>query len=378
MKNLRRILCVLVVATLWSLRAQDEESSADDYSPIPDFSDEILYTPKFEVTIGFRGVSGAKSSFGGRAIIGRGVDTGPATGANLNRRYQDGHVQADTRTIVDANGNTVLLQSVSPDGLTNNWDYDDESQITSDGYVAMHTYEASINPATVQKDQPSSLGVELLVTRDMGKLFGTRARWSVIGGFSVNDISGKMDTEETASVVTNTDYFSLNGQSAPAAGTTSTGALLDSNPFRADPTTGTGLVNNHWKLKGAYMAFRVGPSLTIPITERLSASFSVGGVLTYAGSNYTVVQTFLPQTGDAIVDAVSDGASNIMPGFYADANINFNINERSGLYMGTLYQNSGSYRQTISHGGDNPDTEYTTKVDLGSLQGVRAGMSFKF
>jgi hypothetical protein len=287
-------------------------------------------------------------------------------------------VQADTRTIVDANGNTVLLQSVSPDGLTNNWDYDDESQITSDGYVAMHTYEASINPATVQKDQPSSLGVELLVTRDMGKLFGTRARWSVIGGFSVNDISGKMDTEETASVVTNTDYFSLNGQSAPAAGTTSTGALLDSNPFRADPTTGTGLVNNHWKLKGAYMAFRVGPSLTIPITERLSASFSVGGVLTYAGSNYTVVQTFLPQTGDAIVDAVSDGASNIMPGFYADANINFNINERSGLYMGALYQNSGSYRQTISHGGDNPDTEYTTKVDLGSLQGVRAGMSFKF
>jgi hypothetical protein len=375
MKNFRRLLCALSVVVVCCAHAADE-SSDDDYSPIPDFSDEILYTPKFQVSVGFRGVGGAKSSFGGHAILGSGFDPGPASGANLNRRYNDGAIAPDARTLVDANGNLVPLQSLSPDGLTNSWTYSSDSQITSDGYVAMHTYSAAISPVTQQQNQKSSLGVELTVTREMGKLFDTRVTWRLVGGFSVNDIAGKMDSEEAAIITTNTDLFSLNGQAAPAAGSTS-GALLDSNPFRLDPQTGTGTVKNHWKLKGAYMTFRAGPSINVPITERFSANVSFGAVLVYAGSNYTVTESFLPQTGDEMTDAFSDGASYLLPGFYADANLNFNINERAGLYMGALYQSSGSYTQSISN-PDNPDSVYTSKVDLSSLEGVRAGMSFKF
>ena len=60
MKFLCRALCVLFIATC-AVRAQDE-SPLGDFAPLDD--DLVLYIPKFAVKLGFRGISGVKTSFG--------------------------------------------------------------------------------------------------------------------------------------------------------------------------------------------------------------------------------------------------------------------------------------------------------------------------
>jgi hypothetical protein len=44
--------------------------------------------------------------------------------------------------------------------------------------------------------------------------------------------------------------------------------------------------------------------------------------------------------------------------------------------MGAVYQSSGDYTQTLST--EDEKVTYRNRVDLSSLQGLRAGMSFRF
>ena len=137
-----------------------------------------------------------------------------------------------------------------------------------------------------------------------------------------------------------------------------------------------GAITNISKLRGGYLTFRAGPTLFVPITEKFSGHFSIGVAVAYAGSTYEVSQTFRPDTGTEVSEIVRDGASTFLPGFYVDADLQYALNESSGFYLGAVYQSTGSYTQNIT---DLQNTsEYTTKVDLSSLQGIRAGMSFKF
>jgi hypothetical protein len=134
-------------------------------------------------------------------------------------------------------------------------------------------------------------------------------------------------------------------------------------------------------LRGAYITFRAGPTLFVPISERFSASFSAGAVLVYAGSSYEVSQTFKPETGDEIgldptQPLLASTTSKLLPGFYADANLQFTLTDTAGFYFGGIYQSSGDYDQEV----ETPDglSKYTARVDLSKLQGIRAGVTFKF
>src|SRR5690606_5414068 len=125
-------------------------------------------------------------------------------------------------------------------------------------------------------------------------------KWGVIAGVSINQILATTKSEVQADITTTTDYYSLGGQAAPQApyqGPTSNGGvdtttLLWSELLHRQIVTASSLtaVVNEWKLRGAYMTFRAGPTLMLPITKRFSASVSAGGVLVYAGSTYEVKQ----------------------------------------------------------------------------------------
>jgi hypothetical protein len=73
---------------------------------------------------------------------------------------------------------------------------------------------------------------------------------------------------------------------------------------------------------------------------------------------------------------VSDGASAILPGFYADATLQYSMNENSALYFGGVYQSASTYHQSI-HSSDG-QSNYDAKADFGSLEGMKAGFQFKF
>jgi hypothetical protein len=203
---------------------------------------------------------------------------------------------------------------------------------------------------------------------------------------SVNQIASTTSSEVGASIRTITDHYSLYGQTPPKApftGPTVVGSV-DTTPllgnevlYRTDITsTAPSAVLSTWKLRGAYLTMRAGPTLFLPITERFSASFSAGAVVVFAGTTFDVNQSFKPNTGDTIVESITNSDTALMPGYYVDASLQFAMNETSGLYVGAVYQSSGDYTQDASN--DDETSVHQTRVDLSSLQGVRAGVSFKF
>lgn len=416
MKHLRFAL-VAFASSLGFAYAQDEERRGPPVE-IPDFSnlDEYIYEPKSTVTFGFRYISGAKTSFGGQGKLVAPEDPGAGTGANLLRSYHNGTVQPDARVVArtDASGNPVvdpdsgarISDPIAPDGRTNTWSFLDSKQITPDGYIAFHTYSAEIvDTGRRQKDSNSSAGMDIAVHRDMGKFWNGRLAWDLTAGMSINDIAANTNDRVGAMLRTQTDYYSLFGQRAPegpySSPSSSTETALDAsgNPVLNDDgsvrtiTTDTSVlignqpaartitnvfddtrVLNRWTLKGAYYTFRAGPTLWIPITTRLRASISAGAALVYSGSTYTVTQTLEPEFGAEISDTSSESDYKLLPGYYVDASLQFDLTERAGFYAGAVFQSAGSYTQNV----ETASAQYSTKIDLANQNGVRAGMSIRF
>ena len=416
MKHLRLALFAFA-STLTVAHAQDDERRAPPVE-IPDFSnlDEYIYEPKSTVTFGFRYLSGAKTSFSGHGTIPAPENPNAEKGANLSRVYHDGAVQPDGRTvarlgsggnpILDPQTNTPVFDPVAPDGRTNTWNYTDASQLDANGYVRFNSYSAEVvDPTVRKKDGPSASGMDIAMSRDMGKLFGGRLPWTLTAGMSINDISTSLNDHVRATVTTVSDYYSLFGQTPPAAPysspssstttvldasgniavaedgstgviTVDTSVLIGNEPAHRTrtPFTDEVSVNNHWKVKGAYYTFRLGPTVWLPITKRLNANISAGAALVYSGTNYTVTQTFAPALGAEISDTSTNDAYKILPGYYADANLQFDLTERTGFYAGAVFQSAGSYTQTV----DTTNSHYSTKIDLAGQSGLRAGMSIRF
>lgn len=398
MKSLRLVFSLCALAAC-SLRAQEERQAPP--TEIPDFSnlDEYIYVPKSTMHFGFRNLSGPKTSFSGKGKLLAAENIGTSTNPNENRVYHDGSVSADARTTqVDNGDGTSTTVPVPNDGKTNTWGYGSDKQLV-DGYMTFHTYSASITDTSIRaQNAERTSGIELSVGYDMGKVF-KRFDWSIIAGVGLNDISSSMSGAVKADLTTVTDTYSLFGQIPPAApysssanstttvtvtngdGTTSsdtsdTSVLLGNRPVdrSTSVTSDSTSVRNRWKLKGAYFTSRVGPSLTMQFTSRLKASVSAGLAVVYAGTTYSVDEAFLPETGAEITDSMKDEASKFLVGYYADATLQFDATERTGFYVGAVYQATGSYDQTIA----STNANYSTKIDLNNLNGLRAGMTFRF
>ena len=376
-------LLVFALFGLVALRAQDE--SDHPTAPPPEnltfLTDEYIYIPKYRFSLGMRGLSGSKTTFSGRGAIASAADyIGDTTSTNYSRSYHDGTVSVDTRTITTDDGNgTSVSVPIAPDGMTNNWSYIDASQITPAGNVAMHSYSADmIDSGSRSKATDNAYGVELSVARDMGKIAG-RFEWNLSAGFSFNDLKADLTATVPANITTTTDIYSLDGAPAPTVGTTPT-VLITSSPLSRTTTVTTDAtsVTNLWKLKGAYYTFRAGPTVFLPITSHLRASVSVGAALVYSGTTYTVTQTLQTPLGDPIpadIPATTTNASvHFLPGYYADANLEYSLSETAGFYAGAVYQSTGDFTQEAK-----TDTaDFFAKVDLRGLSGLRAGMNIKF
>ena len=381
----------LLTAGIAALHAQEGQAPQEEI--ITDFGiDEYIYTPKLTLSLGIRGISGAKASFTGHGTI---VSTQPyadITTPNLLRTYADGIVAGDTRTIIDADGNAA---PINPDGFTNSWSYLYTGQVQPDGNLAFHSYTASIaDPGLRQEKLDQNEGVEVVVAKDMGNLT-KKLSWKLFAGLSLNEINTNRTENLASTITTITDYYSLNGQTAPmppyAGPSTSTVAvtnsdgsvsnstvdnttLLGNTPLGRTTTVTSGVVSDHWRVKGGYFTLRAGPSISYAITEKLKATVSAGAALVFAGSTYSVDEIYTPAVGNGIIDTVDNTTEKLLPGYYADATLEYEVTDRAGAYAGAVYQSNGSYDQNIS----TPDANYATKVDLSTLSGFRMGMNYRF
>jgi hypothetical protein len=381
----------LFTAGIAALRAQEGGPPQEEI--ITDFGiDEFIYTPKLTLTLGIRGISGAKAAFTGHGTITSLQPYADSTTPNLIRYYSDGIVAPDSRTITDADGNTT---PITPDGYTNSWSYLYAGQVQSDGNMAFHSYNAVIaDPGMSEEKLDQNEGVEVVVSKDMGNLT-KRLSWKLFAGLSLNELNTDRTENLPATITTITDYYSLNGQTAPMAPysgpSTTTVAITNANgtstsqtvdnttllgnvPLTRTTTVAAGLVSDHWRVKGGYFTFRTGPSLTYAITDKLKATLSAGAALVLAGSTYSVDQIYTPEVGNGIISTVDDTTEKLLPGYYADATLEYEITDRAGAYAGAVYQSNGSYGQSINE----DSASYATRVDMSTLTGFRMGMNFRF
>jgi hypothetical protein len=414
--KLRNALPVLVVSLL-ALPAS-AQNTEEDRRPI-NFATpaDEWYQPKSTLTFGYRVMSsGINVSFGKLGTVPSIQTLVTGNDLTVGRVYDNGYVAVDAPrpTEVDADGNqtstpggrynttgtladgTTFINgdflSYTP-GLSRAWGYNNASQLQN-GRVGLSNYSATSEGGTAQADQGMSGGVEMQMSRMFGKI-GKRFEWSVSAGVALNDISAKTGGTVRSTLHTHTDYYSLNGLPAPTAPYTgptftdltdgsgtviSTGGLETTTPISALPTPGlstdTSLaggasVQGNWQIKGAYFMLRLGPTLRAQLNERFGLSASVGVAGAYSGSRYSVVEQIeLVDVNEPVTTIEESVESRFLPGFYADVNLEWMANNRTGLFGGVSVQNFGDYNQSV--GGR------TAKIELGNAVGLRGGISIKF
>ncbi len=381
---MRKVL-VLVAGLAFAagvLHAQsDDDEDEMDYFPLVPTGSSLKF--------GLRYVGGPKVSFGQLGYLASTASIGDTTGSQT-RSYMDGVVNLDPRK--DPNGNPVN------DGLTNTWNYDFTSQVTSTNDIAFHNYGVTPAGGGYNAKRTNGSGWELEVGKTIHK-FG-KLELSLMGGFSFTSLLGKMTSTVPATLVTTTDVYSLYGQpvpvapySAPSYGTqyvydangnpvlnpdgspqtrsVDTSTLLGSQPTSRTVTTGTTNLHGRWQIKGSYYTIRVGPLLRFPVTERLKISLSAGAAMAFIGTRYlaeesidlTDVESQLTTTEEATKDLA-------IPAYYADADAEYQLTERTGFYLGATYQKSGNYDQTLNG--------RTAQIDMSSTYGFQSGFSLRF
>jgi hypothetical protein len=373
-------LGLALLAGVLHAQADDDEDEMDYFPLVPSGN---------SLQFGLRVIGGPKVSFGNLGTVPGASELGLATGP-ADRTYNDGHVSLDLRT--DANGNPVN------DGLTNTWNYQYDTQVTSSGDMSFHAYSASTLGAGLNAKRNSAAGWELRIGHTLGRI-GGKVEFDVVAGFSFNSVNAKITGSVPAFLTAVTDVYPLYGQTAPTApytgpsyttrtvldangnpvldstGTAQTESVESSTVLGTDPTrttvTSQADVRGHWEIKGAYYTFRVGPLIKLPITERLKLSLSAGAALAYVGTRYTVEEAVdLTDVSTELTSGGENSRSVLLPAYYADANAEYWLTERSGLFLGASFQKSGSFDQTV--GGR------TAQIDLGSSYGVQSGITLRF
>jgi hypothetical protein len=389
---------------------------------------EMVYVPQNTVTIGFRVLSsGPKTSFSGLGNVPTRNVIPPASEGAKNRIYDDGAVGGDAvranekdadgnQKTPDANGRYQTYATVKDedgvesevltgdyisyvDGLSRSWSYSSDEQATMrPGYIGMSNYSASANSGTAFKEQGMTAGVELQVARMITKP-GRRIQLGLVAGVSLSDINNKTSGSVLATLTRETDYYSLNGRPVPPRGETSgyyvgpsfedilddegevlvpggreTTTPISQTPSDSDSETivDGATIDGYWQVKGNYFLVRLGPLVRTQITDRIGISASLGVAGAYAGTRFTSIESFKVPGTEQIIGGVAESShvSKFLSGYYADVNVEFTANDRTGFFGGLTAQQFGEYSQTL--GGR------TATIDLGNAVGLRGGVSVKF
>jgi hypothetical protein len=411
MRNLRFAFCALILPLAMLRAADDEKDQQQAPEEIPNFSqlDEYIYVPKTTLSLGERYFfRGPKTSYSGQGNIpstSTPGDDSTINVPNLARTYIDGSVSPDARTVSTATGvGATVGTPIQSDGRTNTWSYDNANQLLPDGNIAFHAFQGEVvDTATHSVDGEANAGVELVVDRDMGKI-GKRLKWSITAGFSIGDIHSSDYVAVPTTLTTLTDTYDLFGQVPPSApfnspnnisqtvygagssvvsgtGQTSTTQtaqqviLLGDQPLSRSEVATSVFSTNRYFIEGAFYTLRVGPTVLLPIGSHLKLTASVGPALIYSGSILNVLEDLNVATGEDFTQLYQKDNSKLLPGYYADVNLVYQMTDTAGFYVGNIYQSAGSYSQKVSSG---PGTYYSTKIDFGNQDGVKGGMTVRF
>lgn len=435
LRSLKNVLLLSSLVLPALLSAQITNSSEEERLEKLMTDSAQWYVPRSRVSIGFRMLqSGGKVNFGNLGTVAFDVEVPAISEGNVDRVYDNGAVRKDaprleekdadgnqtttpggryplftTVETKDEAGNVISTETIQTGdmlaytpGLTRNWGYGAASQLTGDGRIGMSTYSAVSEGGTAAKDNGMSGGVEFQYVRTLSNPT-KRLQWGVLGGVTLNGINSKVVGTVTSTLLTRTDYYSLNGNTVPpppytapsfvdylsdegevlrASGRETT-VPIGQQPIgtREEKVTPGGIeVNGEWQVKGAYFMVRVGPTVRTQLTPRIGVIASAGYAGAYAGTTYSVRETFqVPDLEGVLVGALvgpdangieKTSATRFLSGYFADLNLEWAATERTGLFGGFTAQRFDGYDQMVG--------SRTARIDLGESVGVRGGVSIKF
>jgi len=341
----------------------------------------------------------------GQTSAGRSYDNGIVItdSPRLNERaggVQDGEVTSTPGgryqiTFTDEEGVTTVVGdflSYTP-GRTRSWGYANADQLTGDGRVGMSIFSATSQGATAQADGDAAGGLELGLARRLGRLAGGRVEWGVGAMVGLTDLNSKSRGTITATLNTLTDFYSLNGQTAPAApysgpaftdllngdgAVVSPGGLETTVPLGDTPVSrnetslaGGAEIDGFWQIKGSYYLIRVGPHLRARVTDRFALFASAGFAGAYVGTTYRVEEVLRTPNPDITITANEErDQSEFSTGFYGELTAEYWLTPRTGFFAGATYHTLGTYEQSLSG--------RTANVDLGKGAGFRFGIVTRF
>jgi hypothetical protein len=304
-------------------------------------------------------------------------------------------------TYQDANNNTVMADYLAyAPGLTRDWQYVNPSQgLAKPGYMAFDVYSAVTQGEGLTGNRVATGGVDVTLAHLLSNPH-KKVTFSLTSGLTLSGISSSRSGQVTSTLHTYTDYYSLHGAAVPVttipseitAGLTYKGpsgisTVLSDNTIYETTTTisdnpdisgvTNDLVNGAtvtglWKLKGAYLTLKLGPQVSAMLTHSLGVSAAIGVAGSYAGTNYTANESFTVVGVEKAITLApqSSTVNKFLPGYYANIEANWAVNDRTGFFAGLSYDNLGDYDQSV--GGR------TARIDLSSMAGVRGGLSIKF
>jgi hypothetical protein len=137
---------------------------------------------------------------------------------------------------------------------------------------------------------------------------------------------------------------------------------------------------NRYFTEGAYYTLRAGPTVTLPFAQHWKLNMSVGPALLYSGSTFNVLEDLQVATGVVFTYLYQKENNRVVPGYYVDLNLEYQLTDTAGFYMGGLYEGGGSYKPAAAqrHGPNGTPLFYTSKIDFGSQEGVKGGMTVRF
>ena len=415
---MRFLLLALCAACLpvAALRAADQEEQKPVPEEIPNFNqlDEYVYVPRSTLSIGTRlFLHGPKTTYSGQGVnpstVNPGADSTIGIG-NISRTYIDGTVEPDQRNVTQSGGlGSTVTVPISPDGRTNVWSYDSNSQLLPTGNIAFHTYSAEItDTADHQVNGAPNTGMELILDHDMGKL-GKKLKWSLTLGFSIADIHSSSYNSVPTNLITTTDTYDLFGQVPPAApyaspntitqtvfgangeaqsGTTTATQtqsvvqqiLLANKPTgRGSSITAIDTTNRYFN-EGAYYTLRIGPTVDLPMGSKFKLNVSAGPAIIYLGSQINVLEDLFIQTNQEFIKLYQKENTAVLPGYYVDVDLLYQLTDTAGFYLGGVYQGAGSFSQSVASGtsASGANLSYASKLDFGSQEGLKGGLTVRF
>lgn len=397
---MRLRLSLSLAASLWAavptLPAQTEVASAPLNEPRP-----VQFLP-------FRLPSPPKNSFSIGAAINFGasfdisnVGTFALPVEEMGDVTQPLHELGISRTYGPDSG---IVRPGSEDGRTSDYSYLREEQLSlgADGFyrLSYNAYGAIGGEDIAGLDANANLGMEFRYGRELGKL--GRVGWGLFSGLGVSGAEVAETRNFTVDLQTYVDTYRFFDQDiVPPDGPSSPGApalndTLEDREFLPDVADGAN-VEGTYTIKSAQYSWRLGPTVSIPVSRFFELDAGAGVAVVYLSSRFRTAESLYteetltddPDTTDVDESATpvrtdlrtgvlrEDVSGDMLFGGFFDARARLNLTPAVSLFTGMQYQGVGDYDQRISD--DEADTTAASaKLNVGNTYSVTTGFNFKF